>query len=140
MIRAHHARRLARIGRGAQLDPPDDGALWSSGEPSPRPGCALDVLVDGDAALSEIASSLAASRSHVHISGWHMSPEFELTRGPGANPLRELLADLAERVDVRVLLWAGAPARVFTPDRSEMRRVRDELTSGTKVRCALDDK
>ena len=55
-------------------------------------------------------------------------------------PVRELLAELATRVEVRVLLWAGAPMPVFTPDRREMRRVRDRLTQHTKVKCALDGK
>jgi hypothetical protein len=50
--------------------------------------------------------------------------------------LRDHLAEPAERVDVRVLLWAGAPLPVFSLLRSQMRRVRDELTRGTKVRWA----
>ena len=46
--------------------------------------------------------------------------------------------DLAERVDVRVLLWGGAPLPVFTPARAAVRRVREELIRGTRVQCALD--
>jgi hypothetical protein len=52
--------------------------------------------------------------------------------------LRDLLGELAERVEVRVLLWAGAPVRVFTPARAAVRRVREELIRGTRVRVALD--
>jgi phosphatidylserine/phosphatidylglycerophosphate/cardiolipin synthase-like enzyme len=63
-----------------------------------------------------------------------------VTRDHQAARLRDLLGDLAERVDVRVLLWAGAPLRVFSPDRSLVRRTRDELVRGTRVRCALDDR
>jgi len=140
IVRGHHARRLGRLGRVAQLDPPDDGLLWSAGDPSPRPRCALDLLIDGQRALDAIAKTIGRARSHVHISGWHLSPDFELTRGSGARPLREVLAELAERIDVRVLLWAGAPLRVFTPARREVRAVHDELTRGTRVKCGLDDK
>ena len=37
-----------------------------------------------------------------------------------------------------MLLWAGAPARVFTPARAAVRGVREELVRGTRVQCALD--
>ncbi|MEA2208530.1 MAG: hypothetical protein QOF54_1007 [Solirubrobacteraceae bacterium] len=135
---AHRRRRLKRAGRAAQLDPPSDGSLWAAGEPAPRSGNALDVLVDGERALPLIAEAIAGARSSVHIAGWHVTPEFGLTRGAEARRLRDLLGELAERVDVRVLLWGGSPMPVFTPDRAAVRRVRDELTRGTRVRCALD--
>src|SRR5947209_6665523 len=47
-------------------------------------------------------------------------------------------AELAERIDVRVLVWAGAPLPLFRPSRHEVRRMRDELTDRTRIRCALD--
>jgi phosphatidylserine/phosphatidylglycerophosphate/cardiolipin synthase-like enzyme len=115
MIRSHHRHRLSRIGRIAQLDPPDDRELWSAGDPPARGGCRLDVLIDGQQALPAIAEALAHARSHVHIAGWHVSPGFGLTRDDRAVRLRDLLGDLAERVDVRVLLWAGAPLGVSPP-------------------------
>src|SRR5436309_1256622 len=117
-IRAHHRRRLVRAGRLHQLHPPDDGELWCAGDPAPRPGCAVEVLIDGERALSEIAAALAGARSSIHIAGWFVSPEFGLTRDEHAARLRHLLGELAERVDVRVLLWAGAPLPVFTPHRA----------------------
>ena len=96
------------------------------------------MLVDGGEALPRIAEALSGARSHVHIAGWHITPDFGLTRDDRASRLRDLLGDLAERVDVRVLLWSGAPLRVFTPARAAVRRVREELIRGTRVRCALD--
>ncbi|MBS1845606.1 MAG: phospholipase [Actinobacteria bacterium] len=135
---AHHRRRLERIGHGGQLDPPRDGRLWAAGDPPPRAGCEIEVLVDGAEALPRIAEAISVARSHVHIAGWHLTPDFGLERDDGARRLRDLLADLAERVAVRVLLWAGAPLPVFSPRRSQMRKVREELTRGTKVACALD--
>jgi phosphatidylserine/phosphatidylglycerophosphate/cardiolipin synthase-like enzyme len=137
-IRAHHHRRLTRAGRLSQLEPPEDGQLWCAGDPSPREGCELEVLIDGAQALPRIAEALDGARSHVHFAGWHITPDFGLTRDAGALRLRDLLGELAERVDVRVLVWAGAPMPVFKPARSAVRRVREELVGGTRVRCALD--
>ncbi|HEX3434628.1 MAG TPA: phosphatidylserine/phosphatidylglycerophosphate/cardiolipin synthase family protein [Solirubrobacteraceae bacterium] len=135
---AHHRRRLKRAGRLGQLSPPDDGSLWAAGEPAPREGNALEILIDGAQALPRIAEAIAGARQHVHIAGWHVTADFGLTRDASASPLRDLLGELAERVDVRVLLWGGSPLPVFTPDRAAVRRVRDELMRGTRVRCALD--
>ncbi|MDX6604924.1 MAG: hypothetical protein QOF23_1433 [Solirubrobacterales bacterium] len=135
---AHHRRRLKRAGRADQLEPPDDGRLWAAAEPPPRSGCQLDVLIDGAEALPRISEALAGARQHVHIAGWHITPGFGLTRHGGAKRLRDQLAELAERIDVRVLLWAGAPVPVFSPRRSQVRDARDDLTRGNRVRCELD--
>ena len=137
MVAAHHRRRLRRVGRATQLDPPEDG-LWAAGDPPPRQGCRLEILIDGAAALPRISAALDGARREIAIAGWHVTSDFGLDRDEGARRLRDHLAELAERVDVRVLLWAGAPLPVFSPRRSQVRRVRDELTAGTKVRCALD--
>jgi len=135
---AHHRRRLKRVGRADQLEPPEDGQLWAAGNPPPRPGCELDILIDGAQALPKIAAALAGARSEVNIAGWHLTPDFGLSRDEGARRLRDLLGELAERLSVRVLLWAGAPLPVFSPRRAQMRQVQEELTRGTKVQCALD--
>jgi phosphatidylserine/phosphatidylglycerophosphate/cardiolipin synthase-like enzyme len=137
-IGAQHRRRLRRSGQLDQLDPPPSKSLWAAADPPPRQGNALEVLIDGAQALPRIAEALAGARSHVHIAGWHITPEFGLTRDDRASRLRDLLAELAERVDVRVLLWGGSPLPLFTPDRSAVRKVREQLTRGSKVRCALD--
>src|SRR3954447_22399300 len=44
LARAPHARRLRRLGWARALSPPDDG-LWTAGEPPPRRGCSLEVIV-----------------------------------------------------------------------------------------------
>jgi phosphatidylserine/phosphatidylglycerophosphate/cardiolipin synthase-like enzyme len=93
--------------------------------------------VDGAEALGEIASAIDAARSSVWLAGWYFSPDFRL-RADEPETLRERLARAAERVDVRVLAWAGAPLPLFHPDRSEVRDVRSELCAGTGVRVALD--
>jgi phosphatidylserine/phosphatidylglycerophosphate/cardiolipin synthase-like enzyme len=96
------------------------------------------VLIDGEQVLPAIERAIRSARSHVHIAGWSMSPPFALTRGIEPVVVRELLADAAREVDVRVLLWAGAPVPVIRPDRRDVRRDRDGLTRGSGVRVALD--
>ncbi|HYX87826.1 MAG TPA: phospholipase D family protein [Gaiellaceae bacterium] len=135
-LRAHHRRRLKRIGWLAALDAPAGG--WADGDPPPRPANELEVLVDGAEALPRIAAAVEGARSHVWIAGWFFSPELELgTHGPR---LRELLAEAAERVEVRILGWAGAPLPLFHPDRGEVRAMREALVRGTRIRLALDDR
>ena len=96
------------------------------------------MLIDGADALKTMAVSLAAARSHVHLTGWHVTPEFALTRDATPVTVRALLADVAARVPVRALIWAGAPLPVLRPWRGDMRRVRDQLTAATGIQCALD--
>lgn len=136
--RRHHRRRLQRIGQIEQLDPPRGGGLWAAGEPPPRQGCELEVLIDGGQALPRIADALAGARSHVHVAGWHLTPDFGLTRDHRTRRLRDLLGELAERLEVRVLLWAGAPLPVVSLGRGDVRRVREDLVRGTRIQCALD--
>jgi phosphatidylserine/phosphatidylglycerophosphate/cardiolipin synthase-like enzyme len=133
----HHRRRLRRLGHATSIDPPDDGP-WAAGDPPPRPGNSLEILVDGAHALGEIARAIRGARRHVHIAGWSITPHFALTRDEPPVVLRELLADTAERVPVRVLMWAGAPPHTFAPDRATASAARDALTRGTKVRAACD--
>ena len=133
LVGGHHRRRLRALGWARALDPPP--GLWAAGDPPPRPGCALEVLIDGEEALPRIADELRRAESHVHLAGWFFTPGFRLHHD---TVLRELLAELAERVDVRVLVWAGAPLPLFHPSRSEVREMREELTRGTRIECALD--
>lgn len=135
-ICAHHRRRLGRLGWSRALDP--DGHVWAAGNPPPRAGNAIEILVDGAEALPQIANALRTARSHVHIAGWYFSPDFALRRERKPLVLRNLLAELAERVDVRILVWAGAPLPLFRPSRREVRRMRDALVAGTRIECELD--
>ncbi len=136
-VRAKHRWRLRRLGWSRALAPPDDG-LWAVGDPPPRAGCALDVLVDGAQAFPAIAHAIEHARDYVHVAGWHVAPYFELVRGERPGVLGELLAEAAERVDVRVLVWAGAPVPAFHPTRKEVREGVDNLIRGTRIRCEVD--
>jgi len=138
LVLGHHRRRLRRLGweRAFATAP----SLWAAGDPPPRPGCSLDVLIDGAAALPAIRQALDRATSHVHFAGWHVTPGFEMDKEPPV-AVKEVLADLAERVDVRVLLWGGAPLpRPFEPNRKDMRRVADSLRSAAPIELALDSK
>jgi phosphatidylserine/phosphatidylglycerophosphate/cardiolipin synthase-like enzyme len=136
-VRTRHRRRLRRLGWERALDPPD-GGLWAAGDPPPRPGCSLDVLVDGAQALPAIAEALQGARRFVHLTGWHVAPHFQLVRDEPPVILGALLAELAERMDVRVLVWAGAPLPAFHPTRSEVRDAIRTLTRHTRIRCEPD--
>jgi phosphatidylserine/phosphatidylglycerophosphate/cardiolipin synthase-like enzyme len=134
----HHRRRLRKIGWQRALEPPSGG--WADGDPPPRSGNAVDVLIDGANALPVIAADLRQARSHIHLTGWHFSPDFELGRDGEQLVLRNLLAASAERVDVRVLAWAGSPLPLFRPSRGQVRRMREQLVEHTEIQCHLDQK
>jgi phosphatidylserine/phosphatidylglycerophosphate/cardiolipin synthase-like enzyme len=136
-VSAKHRRRLRRLGWERALEPPDHG-LWAAGDPPPRQGCSLDILIDGAQALAAIAEALQAARRFVHLTGWHLAPHFELVRGEPAVGIGALLAELAERIDVRVLVWAGAPVPAFHPSRSEVREAMRTLTRQTRIQCRPD--
>ena len=138
-VRAHHHRRLRRLGWEQALVPPDH-ALWARGGARPRDGNSIEVLIDGAAALPRIAAEIRKARSHVHVAGWYLSPHFALTREGGRTDLHSLLETTAERVEVRVLVWAGSPLPLFRPDREDVDGVRHALEFGTRIRVAKDPK
>ncbi|HEY7396748.1 MAG TPA: phospholipase D family protein [Gaiellaceae bacterium] len=137
-ICSHHRRRLRKLGRHSALVPPPGG--WAEGDLPVRQGNAVEILIDGASALPTIADQLRRAESHVHVTGWYFSPDFDLARDGTGAILRNLLADLAERLPVRVLMWAGAPLPFFRPSRSDVRAVRDRLGDRTSIRCAVDAK
>ncbi len=136
--RAHHRRRLSRLGFEHALDPPADGDLWCAGSPPPRAGNALEVLVDGAVALPRIAAEIRGAASHVHVAGWHVQGDFGLVRGSETTTVRDALAAAAERIPVRVLQWAGAPLPVFPPGRADVHAGREALVDGTRIHAVLD--
>ncbi|MET0135647.1 MAG: phospholipase, partial [Kibdelosporangium sp.] len=135
---AHHGRRLRKLGWGEVLDEARK-ADFSPRAPV-REGCRVEVLIDGEEALPAMVEAIANARSHVHVAGWHSSPDFRPTREPGSPSLRDLLAEAAERASVRVLLWAGPPVPAFEPTRKRARKARQEFMRDSKVRCVLDSR
>ena len=138
-VNRHHARRLAKIGRSAQRKPPHDGEIWPAGDPPPRPGNAIDVLIGGAAYFAALEAAIRGARRSLTIAGWSLRPGFALLREDPPVLVRELLAEVAESIDVRVLLWAGAPGPLLEPRRGSVRQQREELILGTRVKVGLDD-
>jgi phosphatidylserine/phosphatidylglycerophosphate/cardiolipin synthase-like enzyme len=132
----HHHRRLRRIGWEHAFDAPPGG--WATGDTKPRSGNSVEILIDGAEILTAIVDELERARSHVHITGWFFTPSFALKRDGDPVVLRDLLAGLAERIDVRLLSWAGAPLPLFRPSRSDVREMRDRLVDRTRIEVALD--
>ena len=137
-VKRKHRRRMRRLGHGGVLDPPPAPTLFATGEPPPRPGCRMEVLVDGATALPAIAQALRAARSHVHVTGWHLASHFELVRGEHPIAIGPLLAELAERIDVRVMVWAGSPVPLFHPTRKEVAAAVEQLTRDTRIQAYRD--
>ena len=46
--------------------------------------------------------------------------------------MRGLLAELAERIPVRVIVWAGGALPVFKPTRAAVREGREDLVAGPR--------
>jgi phosphatidylserine/phosphatidylglycerophosphate/cardiolipin synthase-like enzyme len=134
----HHLRRLQRLGQEAAAAPGSPGLWATTATAPPREGNALEVLIDGAEALPAMAEAIRVAQRHVHVCSWHIEADFEPERDGRRCPVRELLGDAAERVPVRMLVWAGAPLPVFAPRRSQVREQRDALVRGTRIRCELD--
>ncbi|MBA2312435.1 MAG: phospholipase [Actinobacteria bacterium] len=140
VIRAHHRRRLGRIGWSGAFDP--SGGIWCTGDPPPREGNSIDVLIDGAEAFPAIVEALRAACSSVYFAGWHVTPDFVVSSsGSEVVAAKKLFQELGEEVDVRILLWAGAPLPPpFSPSRRGVRSICDELGRGRRTLVAVDSK
>jgi phosphatidylserine/phosphatidylglycerophosphate/cardiolipin synthase-like enzyme len=137
LVRSHHRRRLRRTGWAIALEP--SARLWADGDPPPRPGNDVEILIDGASFLPRLVGELERAESHVHIAGWYLSPELALVRESERVVLIDLLAELARKIEVRVLLWAGAPLPLFRPSRGDVRELAERLLAAG-VEVALDAK
>lgn len=136
-VRLKHRARLSRLGWGrvfGDLAP----TVFAAGDPPPREGCEIDVLIDGGEALPRIAEAIRGARRFVHVTGWHLAPAFELVRDSGGGAIGTLLAGAAERIDVRVLVWAGSPVPLFHPTRREVAEALRNLTRDTRIKAHPD--
>ncbi len=136
-VRLKHRLRLRHLGHEHALDPQGPG-LWATARTPPRAGCGLEVLIDGATALPRMAEAMRGAERSVWITGWHVAPGFEIERDGRQTVLGALLAELAERVDVRILVWAGAPVPLFHPTRAEVREAVQTLVRATRIRCETD--
>jgi phosphatidylserine/phosphatidylglycerophosphate/cardiolipin synthase-like enzyme len=132
-----HRRRLRRLGWERVFEPSGSGA-FAAGNPPPREGCELQVLIDGANAFPALAAALSAAKKFVHITGWHLAPSFELVREGSHHAIGVLLAELAEEIDVRVLVWSGAPIPAFHPTRGEVAEAIENLVRDTQIQARGD--
>ena len=133
----HHRRRLRKVGWEHAFDAAELG--FSRGAAfAPRAGNRVEVLVDGSAYLPAVAEAIAGARSHVHLLGWCFSPELNLTREEEPVVLRNLLSDVARRIDVRLLVWEGAPLPVFHPTKRDVESYMKVFTRGTNIQAETD--
>jgi hypothetical protein len=80
-------------------------------------------LWTGLSAFAAMLDVIQGARASINITGWHANPSFALDRGEPPSQLLRVLSEAARRhVEVRMLLWAGAPAPMFRPSRGDMRR------------------
>src|ERR1051325_9170751 len=75
IVVSHHRRRLRRVGQLAALDAPAGG--WAAAPP-PRRGNRIELHVDGASMFPRLVETIRGARSHVHLAGWHFTPELEL--------------------------------------------------------------
>ena len=136
-VQLKHRRRLDKLGWGHVYESSAPG-VWAQGDPPPREGCSLEVLIDGADAFAAMAEAMSRARRFVHVTGWHLAPGFELERGDPQTSIGVLLAELAQRVDVRVLVWSGSPLPAFHPTRAEVTAGLDNLTRDTRIRALGD--
>ena len=136
-VSSHHRRRLRKVGWEHAFDASELG--FSSGATfSPHSGNKVDVLIDGAAYLPLLAEEIASAKSHVHLLGWCFSPELHLTREEEPVVLRNLLSDVARRIDVRLLVWEGAAVPVFRPTKRDVRSYLEVFTRSTGIQAETD--
>jgi phosphatidylserine/phosphatidylglycerophosphate/cardiolipin synthase-like enzyme len=137
VVSSHHRRRLRKVGWEHAFDQTELG--FSSGATyEPRAGNKVEVLIDGSAYLPRLADEIAAAESHVHLLGWCFSPELHMTREEEPVVLRNLLSDAARRIDVRLLVWEGAPFPVFRPTKWDVQSYLKIFIRGTKIQAETD--
>jgi len=136
-VSRHHRRRLRKVGWEFAFDA--DGLGYATGATfPPRAGNKVDVLVDGSVYLPAVAAELEKATSHVHLLGWCFSPDLHLTRDDEPVVLRNLLSDIARRIDVRLLVWEGSPLPVFRPSKRDVDSFMEVFTSNTGIEAETD--
>lgn len=135
VVRARHVHRLRRTGhlrRGAGLDSLTDPAFPT------RAGNSVEVLVDGQDAFAAMADAIAAARRTVHVAGWSATASFAMDRSP-SRTLERLLSDAGTRgVQMRVLLWNGAPLPLIHPTKADAAASAAGFNAIAGVRCVRD--
>jgi phosphatidylserine/phosphatidylglycerophosphate/cardiolipin synthase-like enzyme len=136
---------------------PPAGANWWAAEPQwfpagtpPRCDTKIKVLIDGEETFRAAWEAIRAARHSVWLADWAMSADMDLIRGRDRDAVAsvpriggtgysvlDLLADVAMRVDVRVLLWRGS--LLFQPRAREAKRSLKRLrTANPAIQGRVD--
>ncbi len=120
-----------------------DDARWFPAGTPPRAHNRVVPLPHGERFFPALQAALARAESYVYVACWSLTPHLPLGRGDAAEMdrtrLAALLSEVAGRVPVRVLLWAGAPAVVHPTSREVAAVVRTLEGEGRgDLRVALD--
>jgi phosphatidylserine/phosphatidylglycerophosphate/cardiolipin synthase-like enzyme len=140
--RSREADRIAAVKTRAHGVKLDDAHWYRAGTPPRRHNRVLP-LIHGDRYFADLLASLATAQHYVFVIGWCLTPDLPLCRDSRAlllsSRVKDVLAETARRVPVRVLLWSGAPY-LFKPDTEMVEDVQRELeaTAGTNFQCRLD--
>lgn len=102
----------------------------------------MEVVIDGADYFSRLVEAVRSARSHIFIASWYLNPDFELVRDRDERlTVADLLAEVAQRVDVKVLVWAGAPVPPnLKTSRSDVKRIGRELSGRGPIKFAADNK
>ena len=112
--------------------------MWAAGDPPPRAGNALDVLIDGAAYFPVLERAIRCARRSVLIAGGASRRGSRSSATSRRCFCASCWARRPSRLTFAVLLWAGAPVPVFAPRRASVRAGRDQLVRGTRIKAALD--
>ena len=133
---SHHRRRLGKLGWSRALA---GAGGWAARTSPPRRGNSLEVLIDGEQALPRIAEALAGARSHVHMAGWHITPQL---RADARRAARRSCAICSPRSPSGstsgCCCGAGRRCRSSGPRGGRAASRATSSSAGTRVRCALD--
>src|SRR5579872_1981664 len=131
VVRAAHRRHGPNQSR-----PGPDGKLseewrgeprWYDSDTPPRRHNRITPLVHGHDYFTDLCHELSRAGQRVTVAGWCLTPSMALLRQEtGLRALSDVLAEVAERVDIYVLIWAGAPA-LFKPDRKAAEEAQARL-------------
>jgi phosphatidylserine/phosphatidylglycerophosphate/cardiolipin synthase-like enzyme len=146
-----HRRRPHRYLKGRKTGGRMPAGHWWSGDNRwyersfpPRRFNELTPLIDGQEAFDAMLRAIKEARHYVYVVGWALTPTFALDRA--AEPpsegglLGQVLAQVSERVPVKLLIWEGA-AFFFQPSRKLNQLACDELLRvAPKLDIRLDGK
>jgi len=147
VVSSADARRHQRREPARQQAPVDawwgGEARWFPGDTPPRQHNRVTALVDGECYFAELCAAIRQAEHYVYVAGWCLTPNMPLQRADRQELVEHqivaVLSAAAQRVPVRVLLWAGARA-LFQPETLTMLEVQKEMQEqgSGDLQCRLD--